>query len=380
MTLSPKKGHSPPVRIYMDHNATTPICPGAFDAMQRWLRPGTPQNASSVHAEGRVARDAVESARDHLASVIGARPKEIVFCAGATEANHLAVRGRTGHVVTTAVEHPSVLAAAAQATDCTMVPVDSRGRVSVDDIASAITDKTSLVSVLWANNETGVLQDLPAIAILCKERDVVLHVDAVQALGRLPIDVTTLGCDLATFSAHKVYGPQGAGALWIRGGVSVEPFITGGHQERGRRAGTENVAAIVGFAAACTQIPEMLADQSRMATLRDQLFHGLSSRSEVQRNGDPEHCLANTLNVSFTGIDGEAMLMGLDLSGVSVSSGSACTAGSLEPSHVLLAMGIGDEVARGAVRFSLGAQTTAAEVEQAICMATEVADRMRRAA
>jgi len=168
--------------------------------------------------------------------------------------------------------------------------------------------------------------------------------------------------------------------LWIRGGVSVEPFITGGHQERGRRAGTENVAAIVGFAAACTQIPEMLADQSRMATLRDQLFHGLSSRSEVQRNGDPEHCLANTLNVSFTGIDGEAMLMGLDLSGVSVSSGSACTAGSLEPSHVLLAMGIGDEVARGAVRFSLGAQTTAAEVEQAICMATEVADRMRRAA
>jgi cysteine desulfurase len=363
----------------MDHNATTPISPEAYDAMQRWLRPGTPQNASSVHAEGRAARDAVERARDQLASVIGAQAKEVVFCAGATEANHLAVRGRPGHVITTAVEHPSVLAAV-QATNCTIVPVDSRGRVSLDGIASAMTDETSLVSVLWANNETGVLQDLSAIATLCRERDVMLHVDAVQAFGRLPIDVVALGCDLATFSAHKVYGPQGAGALWIRRGVTVEPFITGGHQERGRRAGTENVAAIVGFGAACTRIPESLADQSRLARLRDQLFHGLSSHAEVHRNGDPEHCLANTLNVSFAGIEGEAMLMGLDLSGVSVSSGSACTAGSLDPSHVLLAMGVGDEAARGAVRFSLGAQTTAAEVDQTISLATEVADRMRRAA
>jgi len=367
----------------MDHNATTPLAMEVYNAMQDWLIPGRVQNASSVHMEGRAARDTVEESRESVAQALGGKTREIIFTSGATEANHLAIYGATEadeHVITTAVEHPSVLAAVEARADHSILPVGVDGRVSVASLADALTEKTRLVSILWGNNETGVLQDIEAIGRLCRERNVLLHVDAVQVFGRLPFRVADLPIDMITVSGHKMYGPQGVGALWVRTGVSLVPTLSGGHQERGRRAGTENVAAIAGFGAACERLPALLSEQERIAQLRDRLWGGLAAVDGIQRNGCADAALPNTLNVSFSGVEGEAMLMGLDLAGVSVSSGSACTAGSLEPSHVLMAMGLSGQHARGAVRFSLGTQNTAEEVDEVISRVLDVVERMRRAA
>ncbi len=228
--------------------------------------------------------------------------------------------------------------------------------------------------------QTGVLQDIDGIGRLCREHGVPLHLDAVQAFGRLPFRAHELPVDMLTVSGHKVYGPQGVGALWVRTGLSIAPQLTGGHQERGRRAGTENVASIAGFGAACRRIPALIEDQGRIAALRDRLWQALSGLEGAERNGHTEHVLSNTLNVSFSDVEGEAMLMGLDLAGVSVSSGSACTAGSLEPSHVLVAMGVASQRARGAVRFSLGTENTEAQIDTVASHVVDVVQRMRRAA
>ena len=365
------------MRVYLDHNATTPLAPEAAAAMQPWLASGTVANPSSVHAEGRAARDAVESAREQIATAVGApSPKEIVLTSGATEANHAALAVALGHhLVTTTVEHPSVLDAA-RASGASLVAVDAHGYVSRAALDAAIQPETRLVSVLWANNEVGVIQDIAEIAALCRARGVLLHVDAVQALGKLPVDVSALGCDLATFSAHKVHGPPGVGALWVRRGVPLEPWLRGGHQERGRRPGTENVAAIAGFGAACARVPELLERAPTIAALRDSLWRGLTALGPAVRHGG-DRALPNTLNARFVGVDGELLLMALDLAGVSVSAGSACTAGSLEPSHVLLAMGVPEADARGAVRFSLGERTSPADIDHTLSV---VGDALRRAA
>jgi len=358
----------------MDHNATSPLCDSAWEAMSPWLR--GPANASSVHTEGRAARNAVENAREQLAQAVGARrPKELLFTSGATEANNLVLAGG-GHLVTTAAEHPSVLEPA-RAAGATIVGVDGEGRVNMGALKEALALKPRICSVLWANNETGVLQDLPAIAALCREAGVLCHMDACQALGRIPIDVMALGVDAATFSAHKVQGPVGVGALWVRTGVPVQPLVRGGHQERGRRPGTESVAAIVGFGAAAANVPERLEMQPGVAALRDALWAGLDARGGVHCHGMGAPRLSNTLNVGFEGVDGHLLLMGLDLAGVSVSAGSACTVGSLEPSHVLLAMGLSESAARSALRFSLGPEHRERDVEQVLGVLDEC---LRRAA
>lgn len=366
------------MRIYLDHNATTPLCSEAAEAMMPWLTAGLAANPSSVHEEGRAAREAVEHARARVAEAIGAgSPKEVVFTSGATEANAMVLSAIRGHAVTTTVEHPSILDAA-QARDAALVGVDIDGALDLLELDDALRFQPSVCSVILANNETGVIQDAAAIRERCIARGVPLHFDASQALGKIKLDVRDLGCDYATFSAHKVHGPTGVGALWIKSGAPLEPILGGGHQERGRRAGTENLAGIVGFGAAAARAPALLDRMPAVEALRDRLWEGLSALGAA-RNGDGR-MLPNTLSARFDGCEGETMLMALDLAGVAVSVGSACSAGSLEPSHVLLAMEIDEEDARRTVRFSLGAGTTTAEIERTLMLAAEIVPRVRVAA
>jgi cysteine desulfurase len=287
-------------------------------------------------------------------------------------------------VVTTAVEHPSVLGPARwlahNGCELRIVGVDGLGRLDPERVAAAVDDgRPAIVSVMLANNEIGNIFQIVEIAQLVRARGAVLHVDAVQAAGKLPVDVRTLGADLLSLSAHKIHGPKGAGALYIRRGLKPAPLLIGGHQERGRRGGTENVAALVGFGVAAELAGQALAQEpTRIGALRDRLWDGIRARIEgVHRNGDPERCLPNTLNVSFDDAEGEVVLVSLDLEGVSVSSGSACTAGSLEPSHVLLAMGLDKARAKGAVRFSLGRGTTAAEIDRVLGLLPDIVARTR---
>ena len=352
------------VRIYLDHNATTPLCDAAREAMLPWL--GRAANASSVHAEGRAARSAVEHAREQLARAIGeTATKTITFTAGATEANNLAL-SVPGALVVDATSHPSVLEPA-RARDAAEVGVDAAGQLSLDALAAALPG-AALCSVNWVNNETGVVQPVSRIAELCRQHGVLFHLDAAQALGKLPVDIATLGCDLLTLSAHKVYGPTGVGALWTRRGRRVEPLIRGGHQERGRRPGTENVAGIVGFGEAVDRVDERLAASARLKQLSERLCAGLNAIGAI-RNGEG---VPHTVNVRFPGQEGELMLTALDLAGLAVSAGSACSAGSLEPSHVLLAMGLTTQEAGAALRFSLGVGTTAEEIDRTIALVRDV--------
>ncbi len=369
-----------PVSVYLDHNATTPLCDAAEQAMFKWLKAGVCANASSVHRHGRAARSAVETAREQLSQAIGAPSKEIIFTGGATEANNMALRGFEGHLVTSAAEHPSVLQTVESLNSFTVVEVERDGRVDPERLEAAFTAETRLCSVMWANNETGAINPIADIADVCNKHGVLLHVDAVQALGKLPINLSELGCSLATFSGHKVYGPLGVGALWVKRGAQVSNLVTGGHQERGRRPGTENTAAIVGFGAAASNCSQWLSRMPEVALLRDKLWEGLSGIGGVERNGSTGQCLPNTLNVRCSGVEGETLLMSLDMAGVMVSVGSACTAGSLEPSHVLLAMGLTHEEAQSSVRFSLGTSTTEADIEFAIEQVEQSLLRMRHAA
>lgn len=384
--------------IYLDHNATTPVAPEVLEAMLPYLREAY-GNASSMHAAGQKARAAVDAARDAVARLIGAKPAEIVFTSGGTEADNLAILGllddalasaaQTGaarpHLITTEIEHHAVLNAAEElekrGADVTYVLPDASGIVSLEAIRAATRPETFLISVMHANNETGALQPIEEIAVLAAERDIYFHVDAVQSAGKLKLDVKKLGVDLLTISAHKIYGPKGAGSLYVRAGTPIAPQMFGGHHERDRRPGTENVAAIAGFGRAAQLAGQHLADeaeQKRIGELRDALEQGiLASISGARVNGDRRARVANTSNILFEGVYGEACVIALDLLGVATSTGAACSSGAIETSHVLKAMGLSDAEARSSVRFSLGRSTTAAEIERTITAVAETVARMR---
>lgn len=373
---------------YLDYNATTPLAPEALEAMLPFLR-SEYGNASSIHAHGRRARAAIDDARDRLAALMGVRPHEIVFTSGGTESVNLGVIGlalagtaRGRHLVTAATEHHAVLEAAAylrqqHGFEITTLGVDAGGRIDPDALRAALRPDTVVVSIMSANNETGVLQPLNAISTICRERGVLLHSDMVQSFGKQSVKPHEMGIDAVSIAAHKFYGPKGAGALFLRAGEPLVPTLHGGSHENQRRAGTENVASIVGMAAAAEAVlADVDREQEREAALRDWLWNAIQKVApKAIRNGTPDHILANTLNISFPSADGETLLIGLDMEGVAVSSGSACMVGSVQPSHVLLAMGVPPEVARATVRFSIGRQTTRDDLEFAVAGLTKVLGR-----
>lgn len=359
--------------VYLDYNATTPLCLEAKQAMLPFLD-GTYGNPSSIHSEGRRARAAVDDARDRLAAVMGVKPHEIIFTGGGTESCNLGVIGlarahapKGRHIITSSIEHHAVLHAFEylkhfEGFEVEILPVESNGTVNPHTLAATIRPDTTLASVMHANNETGTIQPLRELSEICTSRGVLLHTDAVQTFGKLPVKPADLGVSALSISSHKFYGPKGVGALFLSAGVALSRTVHGGAHENTRRPGTENVAGIAGMAAAAEA--GFLKD---LLPLREQLWAGiLDACPSTVRNGDPALSLDNTLNVSFPGMDGEALLIGLDLEGVCASSGSACMVGSIQPSHVLLAMGIPPETAMATVRFSLGKQTTEDDILHAI--------------
>ena len=377
--------------VYLDYASTTPLDPRVAEAMQPFFgeRFGNP---SSVHAFGQSARQAVDAARETLARAVGARdPEEIVFTSGATEADNFALIGaayageaRGRHLVVSAVEHHAVLEPArfleSRGFELTVVPVDGMGRVDPDAVRRAIRPQTVLVSVMHSNNEIGTLQPVAEIGRITREAGVILHCDAAQSLGIVPVDVQTLDVDLLSLSAHKRYGPKGVGALYIRKGTPLVRLIHGGAQEGNRRAGTLNVPGIVGFAAAVRlALDEMGTEAARLRALRDRMIAGLLALDGARLNGHPTERLPGNVNVSFRGADSESLLLALDLQGVAASSGSACTSGSLEPSHVLAAIGLDAETAAGTLRFSLGRWTTAEEVDYVLGILPGILQQVRSA-
>mgnify|MGYP001566123906 CR=1 FL=1 len=379
------------MRVYLDHNATTPLHPEVLAAMTPFLteRFGNP---SSLHAWGQEARQALEQARTTVARALGSGDKDsVVFTAGGTEADNLALLGaaaaqetRGRHVIVSAVEHHAVLHAAAHLQRhgfaVTRLRVDAQGLLDPEEVRRAIRPDTILVSLLHGNNETGVLFPIDRVGRICRERGVTFHTDAVQSFGKLPLDVGALQVDLLSLSGHKIHGPKGVGALFIRRGTQMQALIHGGTQERSRRAGTENVAAAVGLARATElALLDQEAAAKRLADLRDRLEHGLmSALRRVLRNGHATERLPHTTNLAFAGAEAESLILALDLSGVGVSSGAACSSGSLEPSHVLAAMGLPRERAESSVRFSLGRGTTPEEIARVLEILPPIVERMRR--
>jgi cysteine desulfurase len=376
--------------IYLDYNATTPLCREARDAMEPFLTKHY-GNPSSVHAAGREARAGIDDARDLLADLFGAKPHELIFTSSGTESNNLAVlglaraeAGRGRHLICASTEHHAVLnafehLARREAFDVTFLPVDRQGRVDPGDLDRAIRNDTILVSVMTANNETGVVQPMMELARVCEQRAVLLHSDMVQAFGKTETDLNGLAA--ASFAAHKFYGPKGAGLLYLRAGVPIEAVQFGGAHENQRRPGTENVAAIVGMAAAAEFVlRDRAQEQEREEILRDRLWEQISAACpDATQNGEVSDRLANTLNVSFPGLSSETILMALDLEGVCASSGSACMVGSVVASHVLLAMGLPAEMAGAAVRFSLGRETTEQEIDRTGAIVGRIIGRIRGA-
>ena len=372
------------MRIYLDHNATAPLLPAAREAMLPFL--GPPANPSSAHREGARARAVMEAARADVAALIGAAPGEIVFTSGATEANNLALRaaGADAALATTAVEHASVLepARAAAGARLRVVPVDAEGRVAVEAVRAAAAG-AALASIGLANGEVGAVQPIAEIAAALRPGGVLVHSDAAQAVGRMAVDVRALGVDLLSLSSHKLGGPAGVGALWVRPGLRLAPLLLGGPQERGRRAGSENVAAIAGFGAAAREARRRVAAWTGEArALTDRLWDGLVARiPDVVRNGPAaEPRLPNTLNVSFPGCAGESLVLLLDLSGVAASAGSACAAGAVEPSHVLLAMGRDATAARAGLRLSVGPESSAGEIDRVLDLLPPLVRQVRAGA
>jgi cysteine desulfurase len=378
------------MRIYLDHNATTPLDPAVADRMAQTLR-DVWGNASSVHHFGQQAKAALDEARASVATLLSADPAEIIFTGGGTEADNLAIRGAAEaleasgrrQLITCAIEHEAVLntmkAMARRGWRVTTLPVDHSGIVNPDRLREAIGDDTALVSVMHANNEIGTVQPIAELAAIAHERGALFHTDAVQSAGKLPIDVRALGVDLLSIAAHKFYGPKGAGALWVRRGVRLLPFITGGRQERNRRAGTENVPALVGLGVAADVVRRKMASEGpRLAALRDRLEAGiLSSIAGTERNGAASPRVPNTTNISVDRVEAESLLIGLDLAGIAVSSGSACSSGTLEPSHVLKAMGYPHARTLGSIRFSLGAANTEADIDRVLVALPPIVEKLR---
>jgi cysteine desulfurase len=378
------------MRIYLDHNATTPVDPAAAEAMTRALK-DLFGNPSSVHYYGQEAKAALDDARTSVAALIGAEPSEIVFTGSGTEADNLAIRGAAEalevsgrrHLVTSGIEHEAVLntvkALAKRGWKTTVLPLDATGIVSPDRLRDALTDDTALVSVMHANNEIGTIQPVAELATLAHARGALFHTDAVQSAGKIPVNVRTLGVDMLSVSAHKFYGPKGAGALWIKRGVRLLPSSTGGKQERNRRAGTENMPGIIGMGvAAAHAMAKLSAEAVRLAALRDRLERGiLASVPNTEVNGARDHRVPNTSNISFDRVEAESLLIGLDLEGIAVSTGSACSSGTLEPSHVLRAMNLPAPRAQNSIRFSLGASNTEEQIDRVIAVLPGVVKKLR---
>jgi cysteine desulfurase len=365
-------------RIYLDHNATTPVDPSVLDAMLPYFS-GVFGNASSIHAFGQRARSAVETAREQVAALLNARPQEIVFTSGGTESDNHAIFGvlhaaadSAKHIITTAIEHEAVLntcqALEKQGVAVTYLPANRDGLISLDDLRKALRPETQLITVMHANNELGTVQPLAEIGRIAAEADVYFHSDAVQSAGKIPIDVKALRLDLLSLSGHKFYAPKGIGALFIKGGTRLRQFLYGGHHQRSFRPGTENVAGIVGIGNAAELARLALAsDTQRVSALRDKLERDLLTRvpdSRANAAGAPR--TPNTSNITFPGIEGEALIIALDLKGLACSTGAACSSGAVEPSHVLTAIGLPASEARASIRFSLGRHTTAADIDAAL--------------
>lgn len=379
------------VRIYLDYNATAPPLPEVVAAVGRVMS-DTFGNPSSVHSFGQQAKAELDAARASVAGLLGAEASEVVFTAGGTESDNLAIRGAAEalepagrrHLVTTTIEHEAILntvrALARRGWETTLVPVGPSGVVEPDDLRAAMRSDTAVVSIMHANNEIGTVQPIADLAAIAREHGALFHTDAVQSAGKIPVHVRALGVDLLSIAGHKFGGPKGTGALWIRRGVRLLPYLTGGRQERARRAGTENVPALAGLGVAARIAADKAATAGdQLAALRDRLEAGiLANVSGTIVNGDPARRVPNTTNISFEAIEAESLLIALDLEGVAISTGSACSSGSLEPSHVLKAMGLPNARARNSLRFSLGSTTTADEIEFVVGVLPRLVSRLRQ--
>ena len=376
-------------RIYLDYAATTPTHPEVVKAMLPYFTDAF-GNPSSIHSLGQETKAAIEEARDKVARLIGARSEEIVFTSGGTEADNFAVKGvayanrqRGNHIITTSIEHHAVLEPCkfleGQGFEVTYLPIDKYGLVDPEDVRKAITDKTVLISVMHANNEIGTIEPIPEIAKIAQRQEIYFHTDAVQTIGHIPVNVDALGVDLLSISAHKIYGPKGIGALYIRKGTRIVPFMHGGEQERGRRASTENVPAIVGFGKAVEIAEsEMQDEMERLTSLRDELIRGLFERMEgIYLNGHPSQRLPSNVNISVEFVEGESMAISLDLDGIAASTGSACASNAIEASHVLLALGLPAWLCHGSLRLSLGRETTREDMERVLEVLPRIVSRLR---
>lgn len=373
-------------RVYLDNNATTPVLPEVFEAMRPYFEEQF-GNASSIHHHGQHTRAAVEDARESVAALLGCIASEVVFTSGGTEADNLAIAGLVAagdHVITSSVEHHAVLHACKHleetGRDVTVLLVDSRGLVDPDDVRRALRPNTTLISIMMANNETGVLQPVDEIGKIAAEAGIRFHTDAVQAAGKVPIDVKRIDSHALSISGHKIHAPQGVGALYLRKGIEIRPLFYGGRHERSRRAGTENVPGIVGLGKAAQLAKGALdrGDNKKLAAMRDRLQQGILVQvDEAGVNGEGAPRVPNTTNIYLDHIDGEAMVIALDLKGLAVSTGAACSSGAIEPSHVLLAMGLPADRARASIRFSLGKQTTDEDIDFALAVVPETVARLR---
>jgi cysteine desulfurase len=373
-------------RVYFDNNASTPVLSEVFDAMRPYFGEHF-GNASSIHHHGQDTRAAVERARESLATLVGCRPSEIVFTSGGTEGDNLAIFGlaRSGdHVISSTIEHHAVLNACKHleemGCEVTYIPVDGSGQVDPDDVRRVLRANTRLITIMMANNETGVLQPVEEIGKIAAEADVYFHTDGVQAAGKVPLDVNRIGCDLLSISGHKMHAPQGVGALYVRKGTLLQPMLYGGRHERSRRAGTENVPGIValGKAAELSQETFQRGDDKTMAASRDRIQQTILENVEATGlNGEGAARVPNTTNIYFEYIEGEALVIALDLKGLAVSTGAACSSGAIEPSHVLTAMGLRPDRARASIRFSLGKQNTPEEVDFALDLVPQTVSRLR---
>ncbi|SHE50226.1 cysteine desulfurase [Caldanaerobius fijiensis DSM 17918] len=376
-------------KIYLDNAATTPVKKEVLDEMMPYFSEKF-GNASTLYSYGRESKKALDIARDRVAKALGADPAEIYFTSGGTESDNWAIkaaayalREKGNHIITTSIEHHAVLHTCEylkkQGFKITYLPVDEYGLVDVEEVKKAITDQTILISVMYANNEVGTIEPVAEIGEIAKERGILFHTDAVQAVGHIPVDVKKLNCDMLSLSAHKFYGPKGIGALYIRKGVKIHPYMHGGGQEKGRRAGTENIPAIVGLGKAIELATQNLnQSMEKLTFLRNKLINGLLNKIDhVKLNGHPEKRLPGNVNISVEYVEGESMLLSLDMKGICASSGSACTSGSLDPSHVLLAMGLPHELAHGSLRFSIGEQNTEEEIDYVIQVLPDIVARLR---
>ena len=376
-------------KVYLDNAATTALSPRVLEAMLPYFTQYY-GNPSSVHAFGREAKQGLDKARDQVAKALHCEPSEVIFTGCGTESDNtvlLGVAQRYGdkgkHIITTNVEHHAILHTCEylekQGYSVTYLPVDQDGLVTAEQVAAAIRPDTILVSIMFANNEVGTIMPIQEIGAVCKEKGVLFHTDAVQAVGHIPVDVQAMHIDMLSLSAHKFHGPKGVGALYCRKGIRLPSYIMGGAQEKGRRAGTENVAGIVGMGAAIQLATEQLEEnRAKMTALRDRLMTGIQARiSEVKLNGHPTNRLPNNVNFSFKYIEGESILLMLDMNGIAASSGSACTSGSLDPSHVLLALGLPHEIAHGSVRLTLGDETTEEDIDYTIDVLEKTVARLR---